>query len=58
LLWPKCRTQHSALLNLMQLASAHPARLPRSLCRAFLPSNGSTLLANLWIMRASFCSRP
>ncbi|KAK4827228.1 hypothetical protein QYF61_015398, partial [Mycteria americana] len=37
LLWPKCRTLHLALLNLIQLASAHRSSLSRSLCRAFLP---------------------
>ncbi|KAK4832141.1 LOW QUALITY PROTEIN: hypothetical protein QYF61_020881 [Mycteria americana] len=35
LLWPKCRTLHLALLNLIQLTSAHRSSLSRSLCRAF-----------------------
>ncbi|KAM9656072.1 uncharacterized protein ACIBXB_008597 [Morphnus guianensis] len=43
----KCRTRHLALLNLIQLASAHPSSLSRSLCRAFLPSSRSTLPPNL-----------
>ncbi|KAK4827132.1 hypothetical protein QYF61_014526 [Mycteria americana] len=47
LLWPKCRTLHLALLNLIQLTSAHPSSLSRSLCRAFLASSRSTLPHNL-----------
>ncbi|KAK4807043.1 hypothetical protein QYF61_018384 [Mycteria americana] len=47
LLWPKCRTLHLALLNLIQLTSAHRSSLSRSLCRAFLPSSRSTLPHNL-----------
>ncbi|KAK4810855.1 hypothetical protein QYF61_008827 [Mycteria americana] len=47
LLRPKCRTRHLALLNLIQLASAHRSSLSRSLCRAFLPSRRSTLPHNL-----------
>ncbi|KAK4829606.1 hypothetical protein QYF61_005706, partial [Mycteria americana] len=47
LLWPKCRTLHLALLNSIQLTSAHPSSLSRSLCRAFLPSSRSTLPHNL-----------
>ncbi|KAM9656645.1 uncharacterized protein ACIBXB_008917 isoform 1-T1 [Morphnus guianensis] len=43
----KCRTWHLALLNLIQLASAHRSSLSRSLCRAFLPSSRSTLPPNL-----------
>ena len=44
LLWPKCRTWHLVLLNLIPLASA---QLFRSLCRALLPSGRSTLPASL-----------
>ncbi|KAK4819900.1 hypothetical protein QYF61_014635 [Mycteria americana] len=44
---PQCRIRHLALLNLIQLASAHRSSLSRSLCRAFLPSSRSTLLPNL-----------
>ncbi|KAK4832380.1 LOW QUALITY PROTEIN: hypothetical protein QYF61_022235 [Mycteria americana] len=45
-LWPKSRTLHLALLNLIRLASAHRSSLSRSLCRAFLPSRRSTLPHN------------
>ncbi|KAK4826066.1 hypothetical protein QYF61_005025 [Mycteria americana] len=40
-------TQHLALLNLIQVASAHRSSLSRSLCRAFLPSIRSRLLHSL-----------
>ncbi|KAK4811045.1 hypothetical protein QYF61_015749 [Mycteria americana] len=42
-----CRTLHLALLNPIQLTSAHRSSLSRSLCRAFLPSSRSTLPHNL-----------
>jgi len=47
LLWPKCRTWHLALLNLIQLTLAHRSSLSRSLCRAFLPPSRSTLPPSL-----------
>ena len=50
LLWPKCRTRHLALLNLIQLALAHQSSLSRSLYRAFLPSSRSTLLPNFGVI--------
>ncbi|KAK4829093.1 hypothetical protein QYF61_002044 [Mycteria americana] len=42
-----CRTQHLALLNFIQLASAHRSSLSRSPCRAFLLSSRSILPPNL-----------
>ena len=47
LLWPKCRTQPLAFLNLIQFALAHRSSLSRSLCRAFLHSSRLTLPPNL-----------
>lgn len=46
-LWPKCRTQNVALLNLIQLAFAHGPSLSRFLCKAFLPWSRTTFLPNL-----------
>ncbi|RMC07426.1 hypothetical protein DUI87_16894 [Hirundo rustica rustica] len=47
---PMCKTQHLALLNLMQLASVHQSSMSRSLCRAFLPSSRSTLPIELGVV--------
>ena len=47
LLCHRCRTQHLALLNFIQLASAHWSSLSRSSCRAFLHSSRSTHAPNM-----------
>lgn len=47
LLWPQCRSWHLALMNRIQLASAHGSMLSRSLCRVFLPSSWSTFPLSL-----------
>lgn len=49
LLWSKCRTRNFALLNLIQLASAHWPGLFRSPCRTFLPFSRSTLPPKLML---------
>lgn len=39
---PRCRIQQQLLLNFMQFVIAQPSNMPRSLCRACLPSREST----------------
>lgn len=46
-LWPKCSTQDLALLNAIQLDTAHWSSLSRPLYRTYQLSGRSTLLPNL-----------
>lgn len=49
LLWPKCRTQHWALWNLIQLPSTHGSSLCRSLWYS-LPKHIFTSVLRPWVV--------